>query len=283
MVYLPNHHDSTIKSQSTSGRHVGRRHTLLRSQRRHADLTRYIKAPPIGEYTTDSQTPSLLNDLDPYVQCGQGGDHSFLTVAAQDSLFLKHDFHLAGATKGLDNIYYVLDLTTALLGRLQNLSSSDDVRRATVDVPSGDVKCDKFVANLEHLLRCLKQIALDAIVRHYLDLVEAHILHWHDYWQHRKRIGEGWFNEWPNGQRPLSTTWPWNIKPSLLVLWGVCWMFYGLSGNTGDSGNTSRSTRNRRGAAEGNELSRDFRTRQLGSQSQPTPEALPAGKSLLQN
>jgi len=33
------------------------------------------------------------------------------------------------------------------------------------------------------------------------------------------------FFEWPDGQRLLSTTMPWNIPPSLLVLWGVCWMF----------------------------------------------------------
>jgi hypothetical protein len=33
------------------------------------------------------------------------------------------------------------------------------------------------------------------------------------------------FFEWPDGLRLLSTTMPWNIPPSLLVLWGVCWMF----------------------------------------------------------
>ena len=26
-------------------------------------------------------------------------------------------------------------------------------------------------------------------------------------------------------RRVLSTMWPWNIKPALVVLWGVCWMF----------------------------------------------------------
>lgn len=45
--------------------------------------------------------------------------------------------------------------------------------------------------------------------------------------QERKWLARvSWFTEWPNGQRPLSTTWPWNIRPSLVVLWGVCWMFY---------------------------------------------------------
>ncbi|KAK7516436.1 uncharacterized protein IWZ02DRAFT_292483 [Phyllosticta citriasiana] len=27
-------------------------------------------------------------------------------------------------------------------------------------------------------------------------------------------------------ERPMSTTWPWTIRPALAVLWGVCWMFY---------------------------------------------------------
>jgi hypothetical protein len=32
-------------------------------------------------------------------------------------------------------------------------------------------------------------------------------------------------SEYSSGKRPASTTWPWSIKPSLAVLWGVCWMF----------------------------------------------------------
>ena len=36
------------------------------------------------------------------------------------------------------------------------------------------------------------------------------------------------FTEWPGGgRRTNGTTWPWSIKISLMVLWGVCWMFYG--------------------------------------------------------
>jgi hypothetical protein len=34
------------------------------------------------------------------------------------------------------------------------------------------------------------------------------------------------FAEFPNRRRPKCTTMPWNIWPSLVVLWGVCWMFY---------------------------------------------------------
>jgi hypothetical protein len=33
--------------------------------------------------------------------------------------------------------------------------------------------------------------------------------------------------EFPNNFRHLCTTMPWTIAPALLVLWGVCWMFFG--------------------------------------------------------
>jgi hypothetical protein len=33
-------------------------------------------------------------------------------------------------------------------------------------------------------------------------------------------------SEYPNRCRPPCTTMPWNIWPALVVLWGVCWMFY---------------------------------------------------------
>lgn len=35
------------------------------------------------------------------------------------------------------------------------------------------------------------------------------------------------FFEYPNNLRHLCTTMPWSIWPALVVLWGVCWMFYG--------------------------------------------------------
>lgn len=34
------------------------------------------------------------------------------------------------------------------------------------------------------------------------------------------------FSEFPNRLRPPCTTMPWTIWPALVVLWGVCWMFY---------------------------------------------------------
>lgn len=34
------------------------------------------------------------------------------------------------------------------------------------------------------------------------------------------------FSGWPDGEQPRCMSMPWNIRPVLVVLWGVCWMFY---------------------------------------------------------
>lgn len=45
------------------------------------------------------------------------------------------------------------------------------------------------------------------------------------------------FSKFPNRLRPPCTTMPWTIWPALMVLWGVCWMFYEeLNWNWGDQG-----------------------------------------------
>ncbi|KAF2276355.1 uncharacterized protein EI97DRAFT_433196 [Westerdykella ornata] len=75
------------------------------------------------------------------------------------------------------------------------------------------------MANYQHLLLRLQTQLLKALTR---KSAAASSLTDLDKTQ-RKRLN--WFSEFPDGQRPLSTTWPWSIKPSLAVLWGVCWMF----------------------------------------------------------
>ncbi|CAD6574062.1 MAG: hypothetical protein ASARMPREDX12_006369 [Alectoria sarmentosa] len=203
----------------------------------------------------------LLEELEIHIKHGL---FSLCTIAAHDRLFLQHDLHLVGITKSVEKLADLVYLINALLARLQDGSSIRRNRGLAGDPLSGELNCDKFVANIQHVLWSLRQNALAAIIRYCLNLDEVHILHWHLYWQHSKRIGEGWFAEWPNGHRPLNTTWPWNIKPSLFVLWGVCWMFYGPSGDK-----NRRPTRNADGAAQ---LGGDLRTGPLGGQSQPSPQ-----------
>lgn len=201
----------------------------------------------------------------------QHSNLSLCKIAAQDHLFLNHDFHYVQLITSVSNLKPVLDLTTALLNHIRCLSDNSGGSRRKDDssnLPSDDFKCKQFLANLEHLLRCLQQIALDAIVGHYLKIVEDHILHWHQHWQHQKRACDEWFAEWPNGQRPLSTTWPWNVRPSLLVLWGVCWMFYGNKRYTNQA-NQGRTTGNINPEVPlpSNE---NFRTGHIVQQQQPT-------------
>ena len=149
-------------------------------------------------------------------------------VASDDDLLLQHNVHRVVSNASTKITRHVLDLTTLLLTRLQHVANRK------LDMPTGClepevIKYNNFLANLEHLLLCLQQTALKALICHSLGLLEAEILHYQDrkeYWQPRKRREDDWFSEWPSGRRPLSTTWPWNIKPSLVVLWGVCWMFY---------------------------------------------------------
>ena len=123
----------------------------------------------------------------------------------------------------------MFDLCTSLLVRLEGMHA-EGCRLGPKDCPPchqhvWSVQDEKAVANIEHLFRCLQQDALNALVQHVLRIVDADRDHWGRYWQQIEQLDDGWFAEWPNGRRPLSTTWPWNIKPSLVILWGVCWMF----------------------------------------------------------
>ncbi|KAF2489756.1 hypothetical protein BU16DRAFT_531232 [Lophium mytilinum] len=80
-----------------------------------------------------------------------------------------------------------------------------------------------FIANYEHLLLSLRGQLMQAIVRKVLERAKGGS---HDEYGKKQRRLLSWFSEFPDCHRPLSTTWPWSIKPSLAVLWGVCWMFY---------------------------------------------------------
>ena len=94
---------------------------------------------------------------------------------------------------------------------------------------------------------------MDAILRTCLEAIQGNLLRWCQLWLQKHSIDD-WFAEWPNGQRPLSTTWPWNIKPALLVLWGVCWMFYyddegrWCADNLGGAGNSAPKSMHGQGA-----------------------------------
>ena len=144
----------------------------------------------------------------------------------------------------------MVDLTTALLRRMKCLRRTllvvGEVSHLSFGLTLDDIVSDRFYANLEHLLRCLQQIAWDTILGLSLSLS----LHDLFRWTNHQQIANAWFAEWPNGLHPLNTTWPWNVKTALLVLWGVCWMFYASRGTcapfdtTGNYGQDFRTRHN---------------------------------------
>lgn len=86
---------------------------------------------------------------------------------------------------------------------------------------------DVFIANYEHLLLRLQAELVQVLTRKAL---EELLRGGHD---KRQRKLLCWFSEF--AEKPLSTSFPWNIKPSLAVLWGVCWMFYNGESSASDA------------------------------------------------
>ncbi|MCJ1462661.1 hypothetical protein MMC07_001264 [Pseudocyphellaria aurata] len=156
-------------------------------------------------------------------------DDKLSSIATQDRRFLEYDSQRAATINDASVLRRILDLITLLLDRLEAFPGTYATNHRKIHLTDCDyLKCEKFIANLEHLLRCLQQAVVEALIYNALKLIDADCLRWHQNWQLRRGHRDGWFAEWPNGQPPLNTTWPWNdVKPSLVVLWGVCWMFYG--------------------------------------------------------
>ncbi len=120
----------------------------------------------------------------------------------------------------------MFDSSTFLIGRLEALQGDKVKTWAETETDCKRLKQESYVANLLHLLRRLQYRLFQLLVHRSITYLDEFALHWQTYWQQQKKLGQDWFTEWPSGRRPLSTTWPWNIRPSLVILWGVCWMFF---------------------------------------------------------
>lgn len=164
--------------------------------------------------------PRLLYDLDSHTQ---SSGQSIRTTAAHDEQFLKYDAEQTARTSSTATLSQILASTKLVLDYLQLQGRQSSINRKNSNEVCDKLKCQKFLANLEHLIRCLRHAVIEALLQEALRLLE--IQFWDQYLRQQREI-EGCFAEWPNSQPPLNTTWPWNVKPSLVVLWGVCWMFY---------------------------------------------------------
>lgn len=135
-------------------------------------------------------------------------------IAEDDKLLLKHGTKIALPWMSFKDTIRMFCLVDGLIRTLQ---STDQVARE-----HGLTADDIFLANLEHILLCLKANLMQLIISRTWTEIAKYLVEWQT---ERRLKREDWFFEFPNALHPLSTTWPWGIRPSLAVIWGVCWMF----------------------------------------------------------
>ncbi|KAK3704016.1 hypothetical protein LTR37_014120 [Vermiconidia calcicola] len=183
-----------------------------------------VKVATATKPTHDS-TKSIQWLLDELNQSVKSGSQSLSTVAASDKLFVdrKSVFHIERLP--LEELIQLLVVVKDLLDTFRRAQSSHcHVKTLAEGNELLDLYLDETAtANLEHLLACLKDQLLRLLVAKLVELVHKHVI---ECQRDRCKHCEEWFCEFPDAQHPLSTTWPWSIRPSLAVLWGVCWMFY---------------------------------------------------------
>ncbi|KAH6642134.1 hypothetical protein C7974DRAFT_460388 [Boeremia exigua] len=150
------------------------------------------------------------------------------TIASNDERFLEQRNSPIFECKSLDDLVQLLMSTYEAIQTLLYCRSqfSDSFLAAQGQDFGLDVD-ETFVANYEHLLLQLQTELIDALKRKALH----ELLHPTGGHNKKQRKLLSWFNEFAEKPRPLSASFPWTIKPSLAVLWGVCWMFYNAPGN----------------------------------------------------
>lgn len=167
----------------------------------------------------------LLHDLDHHTQSKA---LPLTKIAANDALLFSHSRETLVESLieriSLQHAAYLFDLSTFLINRLEAVISDNGQASENWTTYNEDckrLKDEKYIANLLHLLRRLQYFLFQILVHRSLKRLDELHDHWqkHDTRQEGKSLDDDWFSEWPSGQRPLSTTWPWNIRPSLVVLW----------------------------------------------------------------
>jgi len=123
-----------------------------------------------------------------------------------------------------------------LINQVLNIIKSEKIGSKTTQWQINSVRrtrCGfdrKTCDSLKHLLLRVRRCLIRTLIRKECDGTDD-TPEWH--FHSRKQLkygGDKWCAEFSNNRRPASTTWPWSIRPSLAVLWGVCWMFYPQQG-----------------------------------------------------
>jgi len=169
---------------------------------------------------------------------------AFSSIAANDRLLVKHrNARIAEACTLNETIQLLVDAHDAINVLSECRLRHGDEWLLAQGLEAGLVLDDKFVANYEHLLLRLQTELIEALAQ---KVLEELLRGGHDKKQ-RKLLS--WFTEFAAKPQALSTSFPWTIKPSLAVLWGVCWMFYDRAPNEravgGGSSSSSSSSKDR--------------------------------------
>ncbi|KAK5124707.1 hypothetical protein LTR85_001420 [Meristemomyces frigidus] len=204
------------------GRHSHRHHPQRKGQHgvKHSPS-------PTGIVTEATSLPKksidrLLHELDLSVN---SDDRTLSTVAKNGDLFLrrKADFHIRRLS-----VQQLAELIITVKDLLDTLRRASAPHRGARTLCEGnevlDLRLDEtYLANVEHLLLCLQDQLIRQLASRCVELVQRHVL---ECQKDQHKHCADWFFEFPDARHPLSTTWPWSIKPSLAVVWGVCWMFF---------------------------------------------------------
>jgi hypothetical protein len=153
---------------------------------------------------------------------------TFTAVASNNKLFLQHGNALSIERCSLNAIVELLVAAQDAIDTFSACCSQNGLEWLIAQGLDSGLAIDHvFIANYEHMLLRLRVDLIEALERKAL---EELLGGGHDKKQ-RKLLS--WFTEFAEKPRPLSTSFPWTIKPSLAVLWGVCWMFYDHAANEG--------------------------------------------------
>ena len=166
-----------------------------------------------------------LNSIDTKVSvCG----NPLSAVAGDDKLLVNQKTEFSFETCSLEEVARLLVVVHDAINVLQCCRAQFDIEWLIARGHDAGISFDEaFLANYEHLLMRLQSQLVAALSRKALELL---LLGDYDKKQHRLL---SWFTEFSDKPRPLSTSL--DIKPSLAVLWGVCWMFYKHNGQANNS------------------------------------------------
>jgi hypothetical protein len=140
-------------------------------------------------------------------------------IAGSDELFLKQNRRPTFDGCSLNQIVCLLAAAQEAITTLSDcrLQYGDEWLLAQGQM-NGLMLDGAFIANYEHLLLQLEAELIEAFVQKALENAEKPPREGHDKKQ-QKRLS--WFTEFAEKPRPLGSSFPWSIKPSLAVLWGV--------------------------------------------------------------